>query len=90
MTLPRTVADVLSDHVVLEVECIDRLYLNVYQPRLQYPAGAAGFFLGHRGARYASSALMDPISKGFVAAIHRFADDHRVPVVDFAKGQRKN
>jgi hypothetical protein len=39
MTLPRTVADVLTEHVVLEVECIDRLYLNVYQPRLQYPAG---------------------------------------------------
>ena len=33
---------------------------------------------------------MDPISKGFVAAIHRFADDHRVPVVDFTKGQRKD
>src|SRR5664280_3808385 len=29
MTLPRTVADVLSDHVTFEVECIDRMYLNV-------------------------------------------------------------
>ena len=28
MTLPRTVADVLSEHVVFEVECIDRMYLN--------------------------------------------------------------
>ena len=90
MTLPRTVADVLCDHVVLEVECIDRLYLNVYQPRLQHPAGAAAFFLGHRGARYASSALMDPISRAFTAAIHRFAQDRRVPVVEFAKGQRKD
>lgn len=75
MTLPRTVADVLSDHVVLEVECIDRLYLNVYQPRLQYPTGAAGFLVGHRGARFASSALMDPISKAFVASIHAFVRD---------------
>jgi hypothetical protein len=90
MTLPRTVADVLSDHVVLEVECIDRLYLNVYQPRLQYPAGAAAFLVGHRGARYASSALMDPISKAFVAAIGRFAAAQGVPVVEFAKGQRKD
>ena len=39
MTLPRTVADVLSDHVVFEIESIDRLYLNVYQPRLQYGGG---------------------------------------------------
>ena len=90
MTLPRTVADVLSSHVRLEVECIDRLYLNVYQPRLQYPAGVAAFFVGHRGASFASSALMDPISKAFVAAIHRFARDHHVPVVDFAKGERKD
>jgi hypothetical protein len=84
------VADVLCDHVVLEVECIDRLYLNVYQPRLQYPGGAAAFFVGHRGARFASSALMDPMSKAFVAAIHRFADDQGVPMVEFAKGQRKD
>jgi hypothetical protein len=90
MTLPRTVADVLSHHVVLEVECIDRLYLNVYQPRLQYPAGAAAFFVGHRGARFASSALMDPISKAFVASVHRFARDQGVPVINFEKGQRKD
>ena len=29
MTLPRTAADVLSEHVSFEVECIDRMYLNV-------------------------------------------------------------
>ena len=27
MTLPRTVADVLAEHVSFEVECIDRMYL---------------------------------------------------------------
>ena len=32
MTLPRTVADVLADHVAFEVEEIDRVYLNVWQP----------------------------------------------------------
>jgi hypothetical protein len=90
MTLPRTVADVLSDHVVLEVECIDRLYLNVYQPWLQYPAGAAASFVGHRGARFASSALMDPISRAFVASVDRFARDERVTVISFEKGQRKD
>jgi len=30
------------------------------------------FFRGHRGATFASSALMDPISKDFVAAIGRY------------------
>jgi hypothetical protein len=36
MTLPRSVADVLSAHVVFEVESIDRLLLNVYVPTLQH------------------------------------------------------
>ena len=27
MTLPRSAADVLSEHVAFEVECIDRMYL---------------------------------------------------------------
>jgi hypothetical protein len=35
MSLPRTVADVIREHVTLEVECIDRLYFNVCQPHLQ-------------------------------------------------------
>jgi hypothetical protein len=26
--VPRSVAEVLADHVTLEVECIDRMYLN--------------------------------------------------------------
>ena len=90
MTVARSVSDVLDDHVTLEVECIDRMYLNVYQPRLQHVNGVVWFFRGHRGAAFASSALMDPISKGFVASIHRFCRDRDVPLVEFAKGQRKD
>jgi hypothetical protein len=51
MTLPRTVAEVLSDHVLFEIECIDRMYLNVYQPRLQYGGGVSAFFVGHEPVR---------------------------------------
>ncbi len=90
MTVARSVTDVLDDHVTLEVECIDRMYLNVYQPRLQHVNGVVWFLRGHRGATFASSALMDPISKAFVASIHRFCRDRDVPLVDFVKGQRKD
>lgn len=51
------------------------MYLNVYQPRLQHVNGAVWFFRGHRGATFASSALMVPITKDFVASIHRFCRD---------------
>lgn len=29
MTLLRTVSEVVAEHTVFEVECIDRMYLNV-------------------------------------------------------------
>jgi len=73
MTLPRSAADVLADHVLFEIEAIDRLYLNLYQPRLQHGAGVAAFFVGHRGHRFASSALMAPMTRAFIADIGHVA-----------------
>jgi hypothetical protein len=88
MTLPRTAADVLSGHVVFEIESIDRMYLNVWQPRLQHGAGAAGFFTSHRGHVYASTALMDPMTKAFVADIHHFIDARHLDLVNFGKERK--
>jgi hypothetical protein len=89
MSVPRTVAEVIRAHVTLEVEGIDRMYLNVYQPKLQHEAGVAAFFRFHRGHTFASSALMDPISKAFIADVERFAHQQQIPLLTFAKGQRK-
>src|SRR5438094_9819939 len=89
MSLPRSVADVLSQHVTLEVECIDRMYLNVYQPRLQTENGVASFFRFHRGHTFASSALMDPISKRFIADVERFVERRRIPLLTFQKHDDK-
>jgi hypothetical protein len=72
MTLPRSAADVLADHVLFEIEAIDRMYLNLYQPRLQHGAGIAAFFVGRRGNGFASSALMAPMTAAFVADIGHF------------------
>ncbi len=90
MSLPRSVAAILREHVTLELESIDRMYLNAYVPGLQYESGVAAFFRKHRGHPFASSALMDPISKAFVAAIHAFVDAQKVPLITFEKGQRKD
>ena len=90
MSVPRNVAKIIQDHVTFELECIDRMYLNVYVPALQCESGVVGFFCRHRGCQFASSALMDPMTKSFVAATQRFAQDHDVPVIQFQKGQRKD
>lgn len=90
MSLSRSVAEVLHEHVTLEVEGIDRMYLNVYVPALQRAGGVASFFRFHLGHRFASSALMDPITKAFIAQMEQFAKQERVPMVTFEKGQRKD
>jgi hypothetical protein len=90
MSLPRSVAEVLKSHVTLEVEGIDRMYLNVYQPRLQTDRGVASFFRFHRGELFASSALMNPMSKLFIAAVDRFVRREQIPLITFTKGQRKD
>jgi len=89
-SLPQTVAEVISKHVTLELECIDRMYLNVYMPRLQHERGVASFFRFHRGHVFASSALMAPISRSFVGSIEAFAEKSGVPLIRFAKNQRKD
>ena len=88
MTLPRSAADVLSDHVVLEVECIDRMYLNFYQPRLQHGGGVAVFFVGHRGNQFPSTALMGPMTKPFAADIHHFIEARGLDLVRFGRERK--
>jgi hypothetical protein len=90
MTLPRTVADVLADHVVFEVECIDRMYCNVYVPKLQFAAGVLGYVQRQLGLPIASTAPLGKMTDAFSTAMRRFARDQQVPWVDFVKGQRKD
>ena len=90
MNVPRSVADVLNDHVVFEVECIDRMYCNVYIPGLQYAAGLVGYVHQQMGLPIASTAPIAKISDRFSAGVHRFARDYAVPWVDFVKSQRKD
>lgn len=90
MIIPTSLTTILKDHVTLELESIDRVYLNVYVPRLQTEAGVASFFKKHRGAIFASSALMEPMSNAFRKAIDVFTENNRVPFITFVKGQRKD
>jgi DNA-binding transcriptional ArsR family regulator len=90
MTLPRTVSDVLADHVVFEIECIDRMYCNVYVPQLQHAGGLIGYIQRQLGLPIASTAPLGRITDAFSAAMRRFAREQQVPWVEFVKGQRKD
>jgi len=47
--IAQSVAEIISRHVRLTVEGIDRMYLNVFVPDLQYEQGIVHFFRTHRG-----------------------------------------
>src|SRR3954447_1869068 len=90
MSLPRSVSEVLKGHVTLEVEGIDRMYLNVYVPQLQREQGVVNFLRYHRGQPFASSGLLAPISDAFIRSINTFVDAQSIPMLTFAKDQRKD
>lgn len=85
-----TVAELLEGHTSLELECIDRMYLNGYVPSLQTGAGFNSFVKRQMGATVASTCLVAPMTAAFVASIESYVAEHDVPVVTFLKGERKD
>jgi hypothetical protein len=84
------VAEVLDKHVVLEVESIDRMYLNVIVRRLQILEGALRFIRQQRKAKVLSTNAVESMTRDFVQAIERFAEQNQIPMVTFEKGRRKD
>jgi hypothetical protein len=83
------VETVLRDHVTLNVDCIDRLYLNGYVPRLQRPENVWWFLHEHRGHPVVSPTLLGKMSETFVDAIKAFSERHGIPVVQFKDDDRR-
>lgn len=85
------VGDLLEGRVVLDLECLDRIYLNGYIANLQTSGGVASFMTAHLKKPIPSPAIMHQIGKRFRAAVESFSNDavSPVPMVRFAKGDRK-
>lgn len=79
----------LAQHVTLQVESVDRVYLNGYVPKLQYGAGVSHWLREVRGLPIPSPAMLGKIGDGYVRAVERFARDRGVPLEKFPKGVRK-
>ncbi len=84
-----TVPELLDGHVVLDVECLDRVYLNGYVPKLQAGGQVVSFLHDHLGMKIASPAVFEQIGTRFRRAVARFAENNDVPMVRFGKGTRK-
>ena len=84
-----TVNEVLGGHVALDIECLDRVYLNAYVPILQSSGQVVAFMTQHLGLPIPSPALFDKIGQRFRRAVASFAEANGIAWVRFAKGDRK-
>jgi len=77
-------------NVVLELECIDRMYLNAYVPKLTSEGGIAAFCRGYLGHRFASTKQAVAMTQAFVKSIEAFLQREGLELIRFQKGQRKD
>ncbi len=90
MTVTKSLAELQQEHAVMELEGIDRMYLNAYVPQLTSEGGIAAFCRGYLGHRFASTKQAVAMTEAFKASIATFIDQEGLALVHFKKGQRKD
>jgi hypothetical protein len=88
MAAVANINDVLEGHVGLEIECVDRLYLNAYLPMMQVGGQVVRFLRGHLGYQIPSPALLGKIGNRFRREVSAFARERGIPVLHLAKPDR--
>jgi len=84
-----TVNEVLDGHVALDIQCLDRIYLNAYVMKLQTSAQVVAFLSGHLGYPFPSPALFNKIGQRFRRAVADYADTNDIPWIKFGKDDDK-
>ena len=87
LTATTNINEVLDGHVSLELDCIDRLYLNAYVPILQV-GPQVNRFCAHRGQPIGSPAVIEKIGNAFRAEVKAFAQRRGIPILRLAKPDR--
>ncbi|MDJ0323138.1 hypothetical protein QMG61_05095 [Cryobacterium sp. PH31-AA6] len=81
--------EVLEGHVALDIECLDRIYLNGYVPILQVGGQVIRFMKDHLGKNIPSPAILEKIGTSFRQSVREYAEQNNIPVVQFKRDDRK-
>src|SRR5215469_207202 len=79
-----TVNDVLDGHKLLEIDCVDRVYLTLSVPSLVVGGQVVNFLTDHEHNPIPSPALLERRGQAFRRAVLSFAEANDIPVVNFA------
>jgi hypothetical protein len=84
-----TVNDMLDGHTLLDLSCLDRLYLSGFVPGLQTSGGVVYFLHQVRGMPIASPAVFDQIGARFRDGMRGYAQANHIPVIRLRGEDRK-
>jgi len=85
-----TIPELLDGHITLEVECLDRLYLNGYIGKLATGPGLVFFMREQLGKPIPSPVVLGQISEGFREAVKALAEQEAIPVYQFRHKEKKD
>ena len=81
--------DLLDGHVTLDLECLDRVYLNAYVPNLQVSGQVVTFLCRHLGYPVPSPALFNKIGDRLPQGGGTYAEPTTSRWCASSKGDRK-
>jgi hypothetical protein len=85
-----TVPELLNGHVTLEVECLDRLYLNGYIGKLATSGGLVTFMREQLGKPIPSPVVLGQVTERFREAVRTKAERESIPIYPFDHKERKD
>ena len=85
-----SIPELLDGHVTLEVECLDRLYLNGYSGRLATAGGLVTFMRDQLSKPIPSPAVLGQVTEKFRAAVKALAERQQMPVYAFEHKEKKD
>ena len=84
-----TVNDVLDGHKLLEIDCVDRVYLTLSVPSLLVGGQVVSFLTAHERNPIPSPTLLEQRGLAFCRAVHSFAEANDIPALSFADKRDK-
>ena len=85
-----SIPELLSGHVTLEVECLDRLYLNGYIGPLATSGGLVRFMREQLGKPIPSPVVLGQVTEKFRESVKSMAEKEQIPVYRFDHKERKD
>ena len=84
-----TAGEILDGHVALDIECLDRVYLNAYVPILQSSGQVVAFMTQYTGPSDPLTGAAGEDQPAVPRPVASFAEANDIPWVKFAKDDRK-